>query len=176
MSKGPPKYTDELAEYICEQLAVPRSLRSICCDDFPGMVGKSTVMDWLRDARHVRFKAMYREARVDQTEAWADEIIDLADDGSNDYMEALDAKGQPTGKYVLNKDNIRRSRLRVQVRSHMMSVTQPRKYGTRHMVEGDPENPLRMLLDAVQGKVLKSATQKTIEQDLHVDSAIDQNR
>src|SRR5262249_15782713 len=65
MKRGrPSRYSYEIADTICERLAVEgESLRTICAD--PAMPTKSTVFRWL--ARYEEFRDMYGVAREWQT-------------------------------------------------------------------------------------------------------------
>jgi len=68
-------YTPELAAYICEQVAVGRSLVSITRE--PGVPSYQTIMEWLK--AHPDFEVTYRQARQDQADTLAEEIIAIAD-------------------------------------------------------------------------------------------------
>ena len=93
----PSDYTEELAEIICLRLAEGESLRSVCRDE--GMPSKQAVLRWL--ARNDSFRAQYVRAKEEGAEAIAEELFDIADDGSNDWMEKLDKDGEAIG-YQLN--------------------------------------------------------------------------
>lgn len=71
----PSKYSDELAEKICEKIANGRSLRSICAED--GMPTTSTVCKWLIENKE--FSEQYARAREKQADYFAEEIIEIAD-------------------------------------------------------------------------------------------------
>ena len=68
-------YTAELTAYICEQVAIGRSMVSITRD--PGVPTYPTIMEWLK--AHDEFVSMYRQAKEDQADTLADEIIAIAD-------------------------------------------------------------------------------------------------
>lgn len=70
------KYTDEKANYICDQLAKGKSLRSICAnrDDLPT---PQAVSNWVR--RKPEFNRMYREARVAKSYYHIDQVADIAE-------------------------------------------------------------------------------------------------
>ncbi|RYE96052.1 MAG: terminase small subunit protein, partial [Oxalobacteraceae bacterium] len=76
-------YSEEIADKICDGLADARSLRSICCD--PDMPSQSTVFRWLGDDRYLAFREQYARAREAQADALFDEMLDIADDGTNDW-------------------------------------------------------------------------------------------
>lgn len=121
----PSKYTQDLADSICEQLATGDSMRTVCKpDDMPAM---STVFRWLRE--HKEFQEQYARAKEEAADALVEEIQDIADDGSNDWMEHHDKDGN-TG-WKLNGEHVQRSRLRVDTRKWVASKLKPKKYGDR---------------------------------------------
>jgi len=121
----PTGYSNKVAEAICEQIAHGQGLKSICQAD--GMPTDRTVYLWLRMKEHVEFLHMYARAREDQQEHWADEIVEIADDATNDWMLRQTKSGETVA--VVNSDNINRSRLRVDTRKWLMAKLMPRKYG-----------------------------------------------
>ena len=152
MSVGrPSKYSQELAKEICIRLGLGESLREICRDEL--MPDKSTIMRWL--ATYEEFRDQYASAREAQADYYAEEIIEIADDGSNDWMERK--RGDETIE-VENHEVLNRSRLRVDTRKWLMARMSPKKYGDRVMQEvtgkdGGPiettETPTRDLARAV---------------------------
>lgn len=118
------EYTPEIGGIICERIAEGESLRAICrCDEMPAM---STVFKWL--VTHSKFSEQYAHARDAQADALADEILDIADDGSRDYAMV-------DGREVVDHDHIARSRLRVDTRKWIASKLKPKKYGEKLEVE-----------------------------------------
>jgi hypothetical protein len=125
----PNEYTPEVADRICDMLADGKSLRSICLlDDMPA---QSTVCRWL--AKDEEFRKQYAYAREVQADTLADEILDIADDGANDFM------GEDE-KY--NGDAVQRSRLRVDARKWLAGKLKPKVYGEKQLIGSDPENPM----------------------------------
>ena len=122
----PTGYTPELAEAICERLANGESLRAICRDD--AMPAESTVRGWARDDRE-GFSTQYARARDIGLDAMADELLAIADDGSNDTYKTDD------GKVTVDHDHIQRSRLRVDTRKWLLSKMAPKRYGDRQHLE-----------------------------------------
>ncbi len=133
----PSSYTDAIADEICEKLADGQSLRTICLAE--GMPNRATVFRWL--AANETFRDQYARARDAQAEALADEILDIADDGSNDWMERYDDDGGNIG-WKENGEAMQRSRLRVEARKWVAAKLLPKKYGDKQLVGSDPENPL----------------------------------
>jgi len=89
--KTPVQYSTELADAICERLAGGETLRAICRDD--GMPDHRSVRRWaLEDTQG--FGAMYERARLIGYLGMADEILDLADDRTNDTFVLSSAKSR----------------------------------------------------------------------------------
>lgn len=121
----PTLYSKKLAEAICARIAQGEGLKGICAGD--GMPTERCVYKWLRHEDHAEFVQMYAQAREDQQERWADEIIEIADDGTNDFVEREAKSGK---KFIIaDQDHINRSRLRVDTRKWLLSKLMPRKYG-----------------------------------------------
>ena len=120
----PTNYTEEQADLICEKIATSNfSMKSICEQlDIP--VG--TVLAWLH--REQTFQEKYARAKEMQADLLAEEILDIADDGSNDFMTIV--KGDQEYE-VENKEFVNRSRLRVDSRKWIASKLKPKKYGDR---------------------------------------------
>lgn len=123
----PSTFSDEIADRICDALADGRSLRAICRK--PDMPGQSTVFRWLADERYAAFREQYTRAREAQADALFDEMLDIADDGSNDWMERRREDG--TVDEVFNHEHIQRSRLRVDARKWMAGKLRPKVYGDK---------------------------------------------
>lgn len=147
----PSDYTDELAELICLRLAEGESLRSVCRDD--GMPSKQAVLRWL--ARNEQFRAQYVRAKEEGAEAIAEEMFDIADDGSNDWMEKLDKDGEAIG-YQLNGEHVQRSKLRIDTRKWYLSKILPKKYGDR--IQHDQSITVKSLSDEEIDRRLKELT------------------
>jgi hypothetical protein len=116
-------YTPEIGDRIClglmEGLSMPEVLKA------PGMPGKSTVYGWLQT--NPEFKAKYREAREAQMYGLADDLMDIANDGRNDWMERNGKDGTPG--YVLNGEHVQRSRLRIDTIKFLLAKMLPKEFG-----------------------------------------------
>lgn len=122
----PTIYTEELGLAVCQKIAEGLSLRSI--EQLPGMPAKSTVLLWALEDRD-GFSDHYRRARELQLECESDELVDISDDGRNDWMERELANG--TSIVVLNKEAVDRSKLRVATRQWRLTKLMPKKYGDK---------------------------------------------
>lgn len=124
----PSDYSQELADRICEQLSEGISLRTVCkADEMPCA---ATVFKWLR--LKPEFVEQYTRAKEDAADAFAEEMLDIADEASNDWMEVHDPDNPG---YRLNGEHINRSRLRVDTRKWIASKLKPKKYGDKSTTE-----------------------------------------
>lgn len=122
----PSTYSDKIADAICVRLAMGESLLKICCDS--DMPAQSTVYLWL--LKNPDFSEKYARARAWQADTLADETIDIADDGRNDWMERAGREGQAPG-WELNGEHVQRSRLRIDQRKWYAGKLSPKKYGDK---------------------------------------------
>ncbi|QIG76701.1 terminase small subunit protein [Rhizobium phage RHph_I1_23] len=146
---GVSTYTDEMADKICERIADGESLKSICEED--GMPSKATVFKWL--GQNASFVDKYARAREAQADALFDEILSIADDGRNDWMER---RGEEDTGWVANGENIRRAQLRIDARKWMAGKLRPKKYGEKLDIDGtmthEAGDSIKSLMDAVNGR------------------------
>ncbi len=92
---------------------------------------------WLRDDSELA--SNYARAKRDQADFLAEELLKIADDGQNDWMEKNDPNNPG---YALNGEHSSRSRLRVDTRKWIMARMNPKKYGDRMIHAGDGESPV----------------------------------
>ena len=132
----PKPYDKALGDEICDRLVEGESLRRITLDKH--MPNASTVFKWLNE--NEAFAKQYAHAREAQADTLADEIIDIADDGSNDYM------GEDE---TYNGDAVQRSKLRVDARKWVAAKLKPKKYGDKlDLTSGGEKMGLAAELDA----------------------------
>ncbi len=124
----PSSYTQDIADRICSELADGKSMRTVCKAD--GMPSMQTVFSWLRTMP--AFLEQYTRAKEDAADAFAEEMLDIADDAANDWMAANDPENPG---YRLNGEHINRSRLRVDTRKWIASKLKPKKYGDKVQTE-----------------------------------------
>lgn len=96
----------------------------------------STVLGWVEDNRGADpaikgsgFSERYASARTKLLENMADELLEIADDGINDWMEVETKSGRLVK--VPDQEHIQRSRLRVETRKWLLSKLRPDKYGDK---------------------------------------------
>lgn len=146
----PADYTDEIGDRICEELAKGRSLNAIC--KVEGMPDDSTVYRWILATHNTdldQFRDKYALAREIQYQRMADEIVDIADDGTNDYVIANSEEGELCR---VNPEAIGRSRLRVDARKWFMSKVLPKfKDKPEDAPKSDMADVISKLIDKLPG-------------------------
>lgn len=137
------------ADYMPEilaRIAKGEPLRQICREE--GKPSWGTVYAWLDDDKELAER--FARARELGEEAIAQECLDIADNGKNDWMEA---NGQDAVGYKLNGEHVQRSKLRIETRLKLLAKWNPKKWGEKvdlnHGVQ--PENPLATLIQRVAG-------------------------
>ncbi len=137
----PTLYTEKLADTICERLAGGESMRSVSRDE--KMPAMSTLFKWLREIES--FSQQYAKAKTESADALVEDMLDIADNGTNDWMETHAPNEDDAPGYRVNGEHIQRSKLRVDVRKWAASKLKPKKYGEKLELSGDPERPVRVI-------------------------------
>jgi hypothetical protein len=137
----PTKYTKALADKICKAIAESSyGLRKIMVKntEFPDV---ATILRWLAEDDKKYFREQYARAREAQATMMAEEILEISDDGTNDYMTI--EKGDKSYN-VEDREVTNRSKLRVDARKWLASKLLPKKYGDKididHTTGGDKMN------------------------------------
>jgi hypothetical protein len=136
----PRALTHALRTEICGRIALGETLREITRRK--GMPARSTVCkERLADKE---FSDQYVRAREIQLEEMEDELLEIADDARNDWVEKRNATGE-VNSWTVNGEHIQRSRARLETRKWLMSKRAPRKYGDKveQTVVGDPGKPMQ---------------------------------
>lgn len=102
----PSEFSDDVAAAICGQLALGKSLRTVC--KAPEMPSLMTVYNWL--GKYPSFVEQYARAKEDSADALAEDILDIADDADED---------------------VQRSKLKVDTRKWLASKLKAKKYGDK---------------------------------------------
>lgn len=126
----PSKYTDKLADEICEEISQSSKGLHLLCKEKESWPSAVTIYAWL--ASNKEFLNKYARAREIQADLFADQIIEIADDSSNDTMIIQTPNG---AKEVENREWTTRSKLRCDARKWAASKLAPKKYGDRIEIE-----------------------------------------
>lgn len=112
MGRPAMEFNQEVADYICTQIADGRSLRAILREDkeerLPAAV---TLYKWMEAVPE--FAKQYARAKEDSADAMSDDIMAIADEETKDAVE------------------VNRNRLRVEARKWLAAKMKPKKYGEK---------------------------------------------
>lgn len=143
----PSTYSEDIAKKVCELTATSsKSLKTIC-EELD--LAPSTVLDWLSDKKE--FSEMYARAKDLQADYLAEEILEIADDGTNDYMTITKGDIQYN---VEDREVTNRSKLRVEARKWIAAKLKPRKYSEKLDVTSNGESITPIDLSKVPTEVL----------------------
>lgn len=136
----PSLYSQALADRVCKAVAEGQTLRQVCRTlELP----ESTVRGWALSEEHPFF-AQYARARELGLWSMADDMVLISDDAEDDWKERINQKGE---KYIAyERDNVRRSHLRVESRKWLMAKLLP-AFKDKVSVEGSPEKPIQVTHD-----------------------------
>jgi hypothetical protein len=95
----------------------------------PPSSARGAIFGWTLGAGE-GFSQRYARARELQAHSIADELLEIADDGRNDWMQRL-GKGDDDPGWGLNGEHIQRSRVRIDTRKWMLSKMLPKSYGDK---------------------------------------------
>lgn len=137
------QYSDDKARKICERLMFGDSLKKICEAD--NMPSRMIVIKWLAHPDNVDFREMYYYAKRISAEQLVDEIVDIADDTSNDWKKKFDKQGEHVG-WEPDNEAIQRSRVRIDTRKWLAAKMLPRLYGDKLDMTMDVTGDLAELL------------------------------
>lgn len=117
----PTKYTAAIGKAICKMLGMGLSVRKIGKRE--AMPSATTIISWSLDPDHP-FSVQFARASVVKYHIMAEELLDIADDGSNDWMERELKSGAVIT--VVNREALERSRLRIDTRWKILAQALPK--------------------------------------------------
>ncbi|MEL6680616.1 MAG: terminase small subunit protein [Pseudomonadota bacterium] len=110
----PTTLTKAMEDHILTRIAMGESVKSICADEkSPAAV---TVYRWARE--NDAFGRKYREAQETRADTLFDDILEIADDSRNDWIEREIADGKFVP--VIDREALQRSKLRVDTRFRLI--------------------------------------------------------
>lgn len=114
------KYDPELAAKVLDRLAETGSLRRVCAELH---VSRNSIIPWVLDNTN-GFGDAYARAKDQGIDMLVEETLDIADDGTNDYMQTSHGPS-------LDNEHIQRSKVRVETRRWLAERMAPRRYGLK---------------------------------------------
>lgn len=148
-----PIYTEEqekeIFDTILADMTEGKALRK--CIKEAG-ISTATFYTWMNKVPD-RLK-QYARAHEIRAEIMASEILEIADDSSQDVINS-----EKLGP-IENKEFINRSRVRIDSRKWLMSKMLPKKYGDSLKLQGDPDNPIesKLTIEIIQSDSARIAT------------------
>lgn len=131
--------TPELVEAILAGISDGVPLRQLC--RIHG-IGKSSWYRWME--ADADLAGRFARARLEGFDAIAEETLEIADDGTNDWIK----RERDDGSFdeVLNGEHVQRSKLRVDTRLKLLAKWDPKRYGDLIKLGGDERAPLTVQL------------------------------
>ena len=147
----PSKYTSELAQELCDRISRGEALREICRDEH--MPEWRTVYDWLE--RDANLSAQVAHAREVGYDAIAEHSLAIMDSQPLAVFDEAGNKRYDPGSIAWNKN-------RAEHRLKLLACWNPKKYGTKVQLGGDPGNPIQLEAQ-VESNTYLSAIMKNAE-------------
>jgi hypothetical protein len=119
----PSSYTKELSDKICQELAMGKSIRTVCASD--EMPSVATIFNWMR--AHPEFLEQYARAKQEAADAMAEDILTIAE-VTVDMVQQNPTVAGPM---------VQAQRLHIDTKKWLMSKLQPKKYGDKLDVTSD---------------------------------------
>ena len=147
------KYTPELAQEIFRRISMGEPLLKICKDET--MPTRQAVYNWVGGDESLALQ--FARAREEGCDAMAEESLAIMDDEPLAVFDEAGNKRYDPGSINWNKG-------RAEHRLKLMACWNPKKYGTKLALAGDPANPLKMEVqvesDTYLAAVMKNAELK----------------
>jgi hypothetical protein len=124
MAGRPTDYTEEKAAYIAGKLSQGIPLAEICREE--GMPSPFTVRAWAK--KHEEFGISYAHAREDGEE-----------------LLAVSTRKVANGDEGFSTGDVVRDKLKIETDFRLLKVFNPKKYGDKQTLSGDPHAPLLSL-------------------------------
>ena len=128
-----------------------------------GFPSRRKFYDWVRENEDMRER--YARACEIRADAIFDEIIQIADDSTNDSLYT--DKGE-----VQNTEWVNRSRIKIDARKWVLSKMQPKKYGDKLDVTSDNK---AIALPPIIGMVIKNETTEQQDEPQQLNGDYDQD-
>ena len=136
------EWTEAIEDQILDQFMEGRSFRDFLgADRQEGLPSIPTFFKHLRDSK--TFSERYTRAREFQADIEFEEIKEISDNGSNDWMEVNDPDNPG---YRINGEHEQRSRLRIDARKWRAAKMANGKYGDKLELAGDKDAPLTIVV------------------------------
>jgi len=158
----PSKHTPELVAEVCERLSAGEPLLQICMDE--RMPRRRTFYDWV--ARDDSLSAQFARAREEGCDALAEEALVISNTPNLGRKKVFSsgAEEEEDSVTVTEEDMLGHRKLQIETRLKLLACWNPKKYGNKVAVGGDPGNPVvieaQVEADNFLAAILKNAELK----------------
>lgn len=121
--RPPYPYTNEIADEICETIAISHRGIDYLCQQNPHWPSRDIILRWRLN--NPEFRTKYAEAKRQQIDTLIDDTLNIA------YNSAQDADVNDNGKVVMNSEYVARSRLKIDTIKWLASKLAPKIYGDK---------------------------------------------
>jgi hypothetical protein len=143
---GRPKvFTPELVDKFIAGIATGIPLRQLCREND---VGKSAWYELMQ--RDPELSGRFAQARVEGFDEIAEECMEIADDGSRDYIP------NEEGGAIVDHDHIQRSKLRIETRLKLLAKWDPKRYGDKMALVGKDDGPVQFQIESLTDDQLQA--------------------
>ena len=119
----PTIYSIEIAMEICDTISSStKGIKRLCLEN-ENWPCPDTIFRWRKSNKD--FSDQYAHAKQLQIEALVDEILEIADNSIDDYVDSAE------GKMIIDHEHIQRAKLRIDTRKWLASKLVPKIYGDR---------------------------------------------
>jgi len=126
-SGAPSAYSPALAAAIAYDIATGSTAKQAALAQG---VSEDVIYQWR--ATRPEFSELLLRAREKQADHMSDQILEISDDATNDWIDRETASGRIVR--VLDHEHVQRSRLRVDARFRLMEKLAPEKYGVKQQI------------------------------------------
>ena len=154
------KYTEEIADQICDLVSNGVNLRSVCRMD--GMPSWRTIYNWVLDKPD--FASRLARARELGYDALAEEALEISNTPHIGQKKVFSsgAEEKDDSVTVTEEDMLGHRKLQIETRLKLLACWDPKKYGNKVQLGGDADNPVKIEAE-VQAEKLLGAMLKNVE-------------
>lgn len=154
-------YSLDVAADICDLLVAGMHPKQICDGREGRPAHVSTMYWWLQ--MHSEFEGLYRRAWEWRCEQMCMEIIEIADDDSEDFLTTGEGDEKKT---TINRANIARHKLKIESRWRTLAVQFPKRYGAEKLGGAAIKNGNdAKVIDQSPADEIKSLTTQSLYED-----------
>lgn len=148
-----PEKRQEAIDKILGRIATSRDSIATITENDEELPSETTFFKWKREDE--KLAQDYTRAKEDQADLIGEEMLDISDDSTNDYMERKNQDGETVG-VQLNAEHVQRSKLRIETRKWLMGKLRPKKYGefTRNEISGPEGKALQIQITPNQADIV----------------------